>query len=1017
MQANREHIEQFYDYLNHSPNGVTEIRVINVNSGSILWIGYFDNRDDFVCACMSINDGNIYASLNPAPREFLSRAPNHLICPRDTVRDEHIEYVNNILIDIDPARPSRTASTDEERDLTISKSYDIEHYLIDRGLCSSDQIVRAMSGNGSYVLLAIPPIVVNDDNRATISAKLRTFNRDICEQFSDDRVNIDSSTYTLSHLVKVIGTVSRKGDDTPDRPHRVSYPMTGLVRNESDSLRQYILDIEFPEPTIHATRTATHEPPSYTPPDNLNIDHPCDMCSAAVRLWNARDVSDRSVCIFVMMRILVAKGLPRDEAIEYTQYYDSELGGKYTSRHNGGIVEFDRMYNKITRHDSVTVPCRWLRNRYYCSDEDASRCHDPNRVYNIVPRYRRVPVSSEEVRHPTITLEQAREQLRNDINAINNNRSSGPHTYLLRYPSGVGKTRMVAGYIRNSGLRTIWLDARHDYARETINNYLQGINVIELASRYRMLEDDTLHCIRSDQIRRISSEDPTNIGRVCDRCSIRYTDCEYYNARHEVYSNDTRIIVGMHAHLQVTDLRDYRADIIVFDEDCSRHYREEHKFSRNDISRSIKVLSGIEDSATLVKYLQHLLSIEEEVFTISPLGDISDEFMDQYNNVIRGIYNYINVVRILQDINGHTIVRRGETFTYVDTMQLPQLPGYTYVRTAPLPDIDTIILDACGSREFYERLLGREVIVYGGDCHIEQAAHITQFIEGAYPKRSFIYKCRVMSTYHRVRSLIDAIIQRHAGQRILIIAHSNVKEKLKEKLIDDGIDVDMEHYYNTSGVDQYRDHDVLIVVGIPMIGYRDIVYNTSRQFDLNWTDARIQELANEISSNTYVRLDYSDGSYGYEVAIYSSPDPRIQLFYEHTVLAELAQAIGRIRPYEPLTDGRNKHVYIITNQPSGYRPDRVITIGEFMQDEAGNGCRLTSRRTRWTSNKVMERIRVITEAIIDMPNEFTVAQLADRLGYTTKSQRDELRRTLRRKHEDLGIIIDGHTIRKATHSS
>jgi len=88
-----------------------------------------------------------------------------------------------------------------------------------------------------------------------------------------------------------------------------------------------------------------------------------------------------------------------------------------------------------------------------------------------------------------------------------------------------------------------------------------------------------------------------------------------------------------------------------------------------------------------------------------------------------------------------------------------------------------------------------------------------------------------------------------------------------------------------------------------------------------------------------------------------------------------------------------------------------------MQDEAGNGCRLTSRRTRWTSNKVMERIRVITEAIIDMPNEFTVAQLADRLGYTTKSQRDELRRTLRRKHEDLGIIIDGHTIRKATHSS
>ena len=88
-----------------------------------------------------------------------------------------------------------------------------------------------------------------------------------------------------------------------------------------------------------------------------------------------------------------------------------------------------------------------------------------------------------------------------------------------------------------------------------------------------------------------------------------------------------------------------------------------------------------------------------------------------------------------------------------------------------------------------------------------------------------------------------------------------------------------------------------------------------------------------------------------------------------------------------------------------------------MQDEAGNGCRLTSRRTRWTSNKVMERIRVITEAIIDMPNEFTVAQLADRLGYTTKSQRDELRRTLKNMRTELCLIINGHTVRKESSTS
>ena len=40
--------------------------------------------------------------------------------------------------------------------------------------------------------------------------------------FSDDRVTVDTANFNAARIWKLYGTVSRKGDDTPDRPHRRS---------------------------------------------------------------------------------------------------------------------------------------------------------------------------------------------------------------------------------------------------------------------------------------------------------------------------------------------------------------------------------------------------------------------------------------------------------------------------------------------------------------------------------------------------------------------------------------------------------------------------------------------------------------------------------------------------------------------------------------------------------------------------------------------------------------------------
>ncbi len=70
----KKDIERFHDFLNHESYGVTQVIVISKDGTKI---GYFDNKEDFVNACILENgNGNIYASLNPCPREFLDKAHN-----------------------------------------------------------------------------------------------------------------------------------------------------------------------------------------------------------------------------------------------------------------------------------------------------------------------------------------------------------------------------------------------------------------------------------------------------------------------------------------------------------------------------------------------------------------------------------------------------------------------------------------------------------------------------------------------------------------------------------------------------------------------------------------------------------------------------------------------------------------------------------------------------------------------------------------------------------------------------
>ncbi|WP_321506347.1 hypothetical protein [uncultured Methanoregula sp.] len=201
------------------PGQVAEIRAL---TDQHTHSGYFSDPDTLIRAVEPLDaDGSvhgIYITLNEVNPALLSRRANRIkmrLGKKDsTTSDADILRRRWLPIDIDPARPSGVSSTDEEHDLALVKAGEIARWIAGLGF---PEPVCADSGNGAHLLYRID--LSNDEAaRALIKACLTTLDA----LFSDERVTVDTANFNAARIWKLYGTVSRKGDDTTDRPHRRS---------------------------------------------------------------------------------------------------------------------------------------------------------------------------------------------------------------------------------------------------------------------------------------------------------------------------------------------------------------------------------------------------------------------------------------------------------------------------------------------------------------------------------------------------------------------------------------------------------------------------------------------------------------------------------------------------------------------------------------------------------------------------------------------------------------------------
>jgi hypothetical protein len=203
-------------HLLFDTDAVIEMRVPKTRAGVVA--GYFDNHAALAVAIEAADEkyraGGVYYALNQIDPALLGRAYNRL--------KEHAECTtadNNILrrrwlpIDLDPVRPAGISSSDEEHAAAIERA----RVIADDMEAEWGRPILADSGNGAHALYRID-YANSQESLQCVSAALGELDR----RYSDAVVKVDTTSSNAARIWKAYGTVARKGDSIPGRPHRLS---------------------------------------------------------------------------------------------------------------------------------------------------------------------------------------------------------------------------------------------------------------------------------------------------------------------------------------------------------------------------------------------------------------------------------------------------------------------------------------------------------------------------------------------------------------------------------------------------------------------------------------------------------------------------------------------------------------------------------------------------------------------------------------------------------------------------
>ncbi len=210
----RQHALRFLRVIVPS-GGVVELRCLLSQRRTDA--GYFNDLDTGVTAALA-RDGSkptgIYVTLNPIDPALLARAENRIKEWADkTTTDANVTRRRWLFVDLDPERVAGVSATDAEHQSALQRAEEIREALMtDHGWHAP---IAIDSGNGAYLLFP-----VDMPNDAESLKLIESTLQGLATLFNRDGNKIDAAVGNAARILRLPGTLNRKGDSTADRPHR-----------------------------------------------------------------------------------------------------------------------------------------------------------------------------------------------------------------------------------------------------------------------------------------------------------------------------------------------------------------------------------------------------------------------------------------------------------------------------------------------------------------------------------------------------------------------------------------------------------------------------------------------------------------------------------------------------------------------------------------------------------------------------------------------------------------------------
>lgn len=196
------------DYLKATcaPEQAVELRVL---IGSRALSGVFDDYAALEAKALEYSGSGSVKGVYYTPNPLSLPATNSMT--GKAAGDGDVISRRWLLLDFDPRRATNTSSTDDELEAAVKRAHAVRDYLSDK---EWPLPLENMSGNGYHLMYRI--------DLAAEDKLVPQVLKQLSKLFSDDVVAVDEKVGNPARIWKLPGTLTCKGENTADRPHRVA---------------------------------------------------------------------------------------------------------------------------------------------------------------------------------------------------------------------------------------------------------------------------------------------------------------------------------------------------------------------------------------------------------------------------------------------------------------------------------------------------------------------------------------------------------------------------------------------------------------------------------------------------------------------------------------------------------------------------------------------------------------------------------------------------------------------------